>query len=71
MTNEQIISKMKDDMKMRGFSHWTEDSYLGKTKYIMKYFNKPREKVETEELMKEIKTESNINDSVLYFICDS
>ena len=22
MTNEQIISKMKDDMKMRGFSHW-------------------------------------------------
>ena len=28
MTNEQIISKMKDDMKMRGFSHWTEESYL-------------------------------------------
>lgn len=55
MTNEQIISKMKDDMKMRGFSHWTEESYLGKTKYIMKYFNKPMEKVETEELMKEIK----------------
>ena len=25
MTNEQIISKMKDDMKMRGFSHWTEE----------------------------------------------
>ena len=24
MTNEQIISKMKEDMKMRGFSHWTE-----------------------------------------------
>ena len=71
MTNEQIISKMKDDMKMRGFSHWTEESYLGKTKDIMKYFNKPMEKVETEELMKEIKTESNINDSVLYFICDS
>ncbi|MBD8923853.1 hypothetical protein EGR52_10720 [bacterium] len=44
MTNEQIISKMKDDMKMRGFSHWTEESYLGKTKDIMKYFNKPMEK---------------------------
>ena len=28
MTNEQIISKMKEDMKMRGFSHWTEESYL-------------------------------------------
>lgn len=24
-------------MKMRGFSHWTEESYLGKTKDIMKY----------------------------------
>ena len=40
MTNEQIISKMKDDMKMRGFSHWTEESYLLKTKDIMKYFKK-------------------------------
>ena len=38
MTNEQIISKMRDDMKMRGFSHWTEESYLLKTKYIMIYF---------------------------------
>lgn len=38
MTNEQIISKMKDDMKMRGFSHWTEESYLGKiyAKYLKK-----------------------------------
>ena len=38
MTNEQIISKMKEDMKMRGFSHWTEESYLLKTKDIIKYF---------------------------------
>ena len=45
MTNEQIISKMKDDMKMRGFSHWTEESYLLKTKDIMKYFKKPMEEV--------------------------
>ena len=50
MTNEQIISKMKDDMKMRGFSHWTEESYLLKTKDIMKYFKKPMEEVEIEEL---------------------
>ena len=50
MTNEQIISKMKDDMKMRGFSHWTEESYLGKTKDIMKYLKKPMEEVEIEEL---------------------
>ena len=50
MTNEQIISKMKDDMKMRGFSHWTEESYLLKTKDIMKYFKKAMEEVEIEEL---------------------
>ena len=50
MTNEQIISKMKEDMKMRGFSHWTEESYLLKTKDIMKYFRKPMEEVTTEEL---------------------
>ena len=50
MTNEQILSKMKDDMKMRGFSHWTEESYLGKTKDIIKYFRKPIEEVTIEEL---------------------
>ena len=50
MTNEQIIRKLKDDMKMRGFSHWTEQSYLSKTKEIMKYFKKPMEEVKIEEL---------------------
>ena len=50
MTNEQILSKMKDDMKMRGFSHWTEESYLLKTKDIMRYFKKPMEEVKIEEL---------------------
>ena len=39
MTNEQIISKMKEDMKMRGFSHWTEESYLGKTKEYSLFYN--------------------------------
>ena len=41
---------MKEDMKMRGFSHWTEESYLGKTKDIIKYFRKPLEEVTIEEL---------------------
>ena len=45
MTNEQLIKKMKEDMKMRGFSHWTETSYIGKTKEMMKYFRKPMEEV--------------------------
>ena len=45
MTNEQIINKMKENMKMRGFSHWIEERYLSKTKDIMKYFRKPIEEV--------------------------
>ena len=50
MTNKQLLNKMKNDMKMRNFSHYTYDSYLGKTKDIMKYFKKPMEQVEIEEL---------------------
>ena len=50
MTNQEILIKMNEDMKMRGFSHWTEESYLLKTKDIMKYFKKPMEEVEIEEL---------------------
>ena len=49
---EKIISKIKEDMKMRGFSHWTEESYMLKIKYIMKYFKETMEEVEIEELMK-------------------
>ena len=72
MTNEQIISKMKDDMKMRGFSHWTEESYLGKTKDIMKYFRKPMEEVEIEELrnflLKHLREERKLSErSVNYY----
>ena len=53
MTNEQIISKMKEDMRMRGFSHWTEESYLGKTKDIMKYFRKSMEEVTNAKILKD------------------
>ena len=72
MTNEQIISKMKDDMKMRGFSHWTEESYLLKTKDIMKYFKKSMEKVEIEELrnflLKHLREERKLSErSVNYY----
>ena len=72
MTNEQIISKMKDDMKMRGFSHWTEESYLIKTKDIMKYFKKPMEEVKIEELrdflLKYLKEERKLSErSIDYY----
>ena len=52
MSNEEIIKKMKEDMEMRGFSHHTKDSYLSKTKDVMKYFKKPIEEVTIEELRK-------------------
>ena len=51
MTNEEIITKMKEDMKMRGFSHYTEDSYLRKAKDVMEYFSgRELEEVTVEEL---------------------
>ena len=37
MTNNQLIIKLKKDMQMRNFSKYTYDSYLGKTKDIMRY----------------------------------
>ena len=30
MTNKEILEKIKEDMKLRNFSHYTYDSYLGK-----------------------------------------
>ncbi len=50
MSDEEIIKKMKEDMEMRGFSHHTKDSYLRKTKDVMKYFKRPIEEVTIEEL---------------------
>ena len=37
-------------MKMRNFSYYTYDSYMRKTKEMIKYFNKSLEQVTTEEL---------------------
>lgn len=50
MTNNQLIKKMSQDMRMRNFSHYTYDAYMGKTKEMIKYFNKPMEDVTIEEL---------------------
>ena len=52
MTNKQLIKKLKEDMEMRGFSHYTKDSYLRKTKEIVEYFGKPMRQVTTKELRK-------------------
>lgn len=50
MTNNQLLKKLSEDMKMRNFSHYTHDAYMGKTREMIKYFNKPMEKVTMEEL---------------------
>lgn len=72
MSNEEIIKKMKEDMEMRGFSHHTKDSYLRKTKDVMKYFKKPIEEVTIEELRNflliYLKEEKNLSErSVNYY----
>ena len=50
MTNNQLLKKLSQDMKMRNFSHYTYDSYMRKTKELIKYFNKPLEEVTLDEL---------------------
>jgi len=72
MTNNQLLNKMKRDMKMRNFSNYTYDSYLGKTKDIIKYFdNKNLEEVTTEELrtflLKYLKEERKLGDGTINY----
>ena len=50
MTNKELLEKLKEDMEMRGFSHYTKDSYYRKAKEIVGYFGKPMEEVTTKEL---------------------
>jgi site-specific recombinase XerD len=50
MTNNQLLKKLSEDMKMRNFSHYTYDAYMGKTREMIRYCNKPMEKVTMEEL---------------------
>ena len=81
MTNKKLIEKLKEDMDMRGFSHYTKDSYLRKAKEIVEYFGKPIRQVTTKELrhfllkyLREVKKvgERSVNyyNSVIRFIYD-
>lgn len=72
MTNNQLLNKMKNDMKMRNFSHYTYDSYLGKTKDIMRYFgDKSLEEVTIKELriflLKYLKEERKLKDGTINY----
>ena len=52
MTNEQILRKMEEDMKMRNFSKYSFYTYSHKAVEMIKYFNKPMGDVTTEEMRK-------------------
>lgn len=72
MTNVQLIIKLKKDMQMRNFSHYTYDAYLSKTKEMIRYFKKPMEEITTEELrnflQKHLKEERKLSDrSINYY----
>ena len=81
MTNKELLEKLKEDMEMRGFSHYTKDDYYRKAKETIEYFNKPMEEVSTKELreflMKYLREKkklsersSNYYNSVIRFIYD-
>ena len=81
MTNKKLLEKLQEDMEMRGFSHYTKDSYYRKAKEILEYFGKPMSQVTTKELreflMKYIREEKKISErscnyynSVIRFIYD-
>ena len=74
MNNQELLQKMKEDMEMRGFSHWTKESYELKAKDVIRYFNKPMEQVTTEELrnylLKYLKEKRKLSErSVNYYKC--
>ena len=81
MTNKKLLEKLQEDMEMRGFSHYTKDSYYRKAKEILEYFGKAMNQVTTRELreflMKHIREEKKISErscnyynSVIRFIYD-
>ena len=50
MSNDEILEKMKEDMKLRDFSPYSFDTYSRKAKEMVQYFNKPMEQVTMQEM---------------------
>ena len=50
MTNNQLLKKLSKDMKMRNFSQYIYDTYMGKTRKMIRYFNNPMENSQLELL---------------------
>lgn len=54
MANKKLLEKLKEDMEMRGFSHYTKDSYYRKAKEITEYFAKLMKQVDSLHFFKHI-----------------
>ena len=72
MTSEELIEKMKKDMKLRNFSHYTYDSYLRKIRDVIRYFGRKQlEEATTEELrdflLKYLKDERKVSDRTINY----
>ncbi len=71
MTNEEILQKMEENMKLRNFSKYSFYTYTHKAAEMMKYFNKPMEEVTTEEMrnyLLKLKEEKHLaNKTVNYY----
>ncbi len=50
MTNEEVLKKIEEDMKLRNFSKYSFYTYSHKEEKIIKYFGKPMEQVTTGEM---------------------
>lgn len=52
MTNEEMLQKMEEDMKLRNFSKYSFYTYSHKAAEMVRYLNKPMEEVTTDEMRK-------------------
>lgn len=55
MTNNQILERMLDDIRLRGLSDNTKKEYIGKVRYFIKYFDKPVTTLNEEDIRKFLK----------------
>jgi len=58
MTNEEILTKMEEEIHLRGLSHHTREEYITRAKLTMQYFNRS---------LKEL-TEQDLREFILYLL---
>jgi site-specific recombinase XerD len=49
-TNEQILARMAEDMRLRGLAQGTQEDYLMHSKLFLCYVNQPAEKLDEEDI---------------------